>query len=115
MVNGPLEVCICGLSRPYRVDATPDRSSVAVRVTVTVLRYQPMLPGVPLSNAVVVGRTPSTFNSPRLTGASILPAISTPKAYRSVSANGAVNGLRYAIQLPGSACVGAAAPCGTNW
>ena len=61
------------------------------------------------------GATVSTLSSPRLTGLSTLPALSTLKAYRSASPSGGLNAVLYAVHAPGSALVGADARCGTSW
>ena len=62
-------------SSVYDVVATPDVVSLAVSVTATLLVYQPLLPTVPLSAAVVAG---AVLSRPiwALTAAETLPALS---------------------------------------
>ncbi len=58
--------------------ATPETASLAVRVTVTLLVYQPLVPAVPDRLTVVLGLTLSILTLSD-SAASVLPALSTLK------------------------------------
>jgi hypothetical protein len=75
----------------------------------------PAVADVRLVVVVRRGGMVSTLSSPRLIGLWTLPALSTAKAYRSVSPSGGLKAVAYWIHAPGRALEGAAARCGTNW
>src|SRR5207253_10392798 len=80
---------------------TPLVASVALRYTVTAETNQPLLPGVPDSDAVVIGATVSTFTV-RDFVVSVSPALSVASCWTRCTPSARTEGTEYVCHGPPS-------------